>query len=166
MSVRELQKQFMLTATAAILIVMAVILGALNLYNYSRTFLTGFRVADYIAQSGGVMPSIVDEDQADLSPEAPYSVRYFTVWADETGQITAVHTDRIRSITREEAREAASAVHIGSPGGLSGHEPVLPAGLSFHGLFCRHSLVHFQMGPAARGQEHGYPEAVHYQCFS
>ena len=110
MSVRELQKQFMLTATAAILIVMAVILGALNLYNYSRTFLAGFRVADYIAQSGGVMPSIVDEDQADLSPEAPYSVRYFTVWADENGQITAVNTDRIRSITREEAREAASAV--------------------------------------------------------
>ena len=110
MSVRELQKQFTMTATAAILIVMAVILGTLNLYNYSRTFIAAYRVADYIAGAGGVMPSSIDDDHSDLSPEAPYSVRYFTAWTDERGEVTSVNTDRIRSITSEEAWEAASAV--------------------------------------------------------
>lgn len=110
MSVRELQKQFIMTATAAILIVMAVILGTLNLYNYSRTFLEASRIADYIAGAGGIMPYEVDDAETDFSPEAPYSVRYFTAWADENGEIISANTDRIRSITKEDAREAAFAV--------------------------------------------------------
>ena len=119
MSVRELQKQFILTATAAIMIVMTVLLVMVNLYNYSRTFLAEYRIADYIAEAGGVMPSAPDESETDLTPEMPYSLRYFTVWFDEDYKVTEVNMDRIYSVSDERARK--TAVLVAERHGSHGH---------------------------------------------
>ena len=41
----------------------------------------------------------------DFSEELPYSSRYFTVWADASGKITKVNTDRIFAVDYEKAVE-------------------------------------------------------------
>ena len=110
MSVRDLQKQFVMIAAAAIMIVMTVLLVMVNIYNYSRTFMAEYRIADYIAQAGGIMPADLDESAGNMAPEMPYSVRYFTVWFDGNQKVTDINMDRIYSVSDERALRAAESV--------------------------------------------------------
>ena len=127
----KLQKRFILISTVSILSVVTLVFGITLLLNLSSLNRNMDLLADRVSEGGGRFPGgFTDNGRPDkfphlkepgfnfITPETPFSTRYFTVFFNEDGETLRTSTESIYAITEEEAiRYAQMALNKGSERG-------------------------------------------------
>lgn len=126
--IRKLQRQFVLIAAGAVAILLTILLGVLNLYNFRATRQSVYARARLLAQQGGELTEFSGEeedggDEAELTVESPYQLRYFSVRLGDEGLVTGVNLSHIAAVNRSQAVQWARFVQ-----GRRRPEGLLPLG--------------------------------------
>ena len=128
--IRKLKIKFITIATLAISLVLIVLVGGINVYNYVSVVGGADRTLALIENGGGEFPQFrpngevggnngempLPEQKPDekpslkpdgISPEAPFETRYFSVRIDDNGEVESVNVDKIAAIDENTAEEYA-----------------------------------------------------------
>lgn len=129
--IRELRKKFIAASMLAILIVLALIIGIIDMANYLNVDKsTRQRMEMLIANEGsfenlkqqrmgmqppeeGTQPQMPQNRglfNNNIMKETPFDARYFSVDLDDAGAVSTIHLDSIASVTEEEATTMAAEV--------------------------------------------------------
>lgn len=129
-AVRKLQHKFILVSMAAVSIVLAIMLAAINVGNYLNVVSEADRRIDLIEENGGSIPQPSaagtqnggGRDARGQSPtrmpgaaagpgmsaETPFETRFFTVTVNASGRALRADTERIAAVDGDEARALAA----------------------------------------------------------
>lgn len=116
--IKTLQRKFIVTAMAAITILILVLLGTINVGNICLTGGQTKRMLAMLAENDGSIPPQMNPKEKEgpgfleppMNEDAAMSARYFLVRLDTEGQIVYVDVGRIASVTEEEAKELAQEI--------------------------------------------------------
>ena len=109
--IKRLKKKFIILATVSMIVLMGILVGVMNIINYSSVVRETDTILDILSQSNApsVEPmGIPDRPHPDLkafiphgmSPEVPYEARYFTAVVTKSGMIEETDFSRIISVDR------------------------------------------------------------------
>ena len=122
---KKLQRKFILIAMSSIAIVLIVLISTINLMNYQNVIRNADSLLIILSQHGGTFPTsreTIDKEKpyinetrpffsrAEISAEAAYNTRFFTVTLDEEGELFAVNTGRIHAVSASTAVDYASTL--------------------------------------------------------
>ena len=108
---KEASDKFALSAIISVLLVLILLVGGINLFNYRKIVSDSDRVLEILADNRGRFPDPVmregppgrrDNDRID-SPELSFETRYFSVAFDEDGSILFTNTGMIFAVSPEVA---------------------------------------------------------------
>ena len=120
---RKLRKSFVKITMLSAILVLAFLMGIVNLVNAVERKNNEMEILQYLADNGGRFPIYGKEDSDSpqdiseddfqvekekkfpgrhMTAETPYETRYFSVLLDEEGQVLSVDTSKIVSVSREE----------------------------------------------------------------
>lgn len=116
-----LRKKFILVSMCSMLAVLLGIVGGILSLGYQRIVIKADRVLVMLAENNGEFPDIEPERQPpefsqgkqwenQLSPEAPYETRFFSVTFDENGNSISARTGNIAAVQEEDAFTYAEEV--------------------------------------------------------
>lgn len=119
--IKDLQKRFILTSMTAITILLAVLLGALNVFNVIITNNESERMlercfADTNRKNGFTPPFPLQNNRkraffsAPITEDNALSARFFSVKLDDDGNVLFTDVDRISSVTEDEAVQYANSI--------------------------------------------------------
>ncbi|MDY3917565.1 MAG: HAMP domain-containing sensor histidine kinase [Candidatus Limivivens sp.] len=142
--IHRLRKNFILTAMASVIFVLAVLMGLINLLNYVEKDRKAAEVLEVLMENGGMFPEEekhvekpeekgAREENGDvpgmlgerpgprlkLSAEAPYETRYFVVVLNPDGSLVYTDTRKIAAVSAREAADMARKLQ--SEGKISGY---------------------------------------------
>ena len=122
----RLQRKFILICTVSVLTVIALVFGVILLLNVSSMNRNMDMLADQVSEGGGQFPGVFEEMPFPgnlppsndrnfdfITPETPFSTRYFTVFFHKDGEVDKTFTDQIYSVDEETAIEYAKTVMDG-----------------------------------------------------
>ena len=141
--IRKLRKKFIVAAIIAIFLVLAVLIGAINVLNYRSLVSDADGTLQILAENRGAFPRQMfreqdrpteplppPTDERDGGPfdarrggsgELAYQSRYFTAWFADGGGLARINLDNLASLTEEEASALAESVYAsGREKGFSG----------------------------------------------
>lgn len=117
--IKRLQRKFIISAMAAVTIVLSIIMIIINSVNYVNIIKSANNLLNILEDNNGVFPMeekdnphASDNDEKkppkmDISKEAPFQTRYFTVEITPEGNVYRVDTGKIAAISTETAKEYA-----------------------------------------------------------
>lgn len=114
--IKKLKTKFTILATVSVFVLMTVLVGSMNILNYSSTLKNTDITLDMLSKNTAPLrdkaPHANDNkpfiDLPDgMSPEVPYESRYFSVSFSEDGEIIETDISRIVSVAQEEAEKYA-----------------------------------------------------------
>lgn len=123
---KTLQKKFVITAMAAVSVLLLIMLGAINLLNFWQNGRQTDRLIGMLAQEAAgtprqepgnlpfpAMPKRIPGDffSPPVTEDNAMSARWFCVWFDREGNITDTDISRIFSVSAEEAEAYAKDVY-------------------------------------------------------
>lgn len=113
--VEKLRKKFILISVSAVFVVVFIIALSSNLANYAQIERNADELLDVLVENDGYFPKKVNHDfefklPPKMSPEAPFSTRFFTVKTDNQGNIFEVDTGKISAASNEQALNYANNV--------------------------------------------------------
>ena len=113
--VKILRRKFIIISVSAVFIVVFVIGLLNNVSNYSQIGKNADELLNILAENDGYFPRQDLQDPQfklppKMSPEAPFSTRFFTVKMDEKGNPIEVDTGKISSTTTNQALTYANTV--------------------------------------------------------
>ena len=128
--IKKLRTRFILTAILSVFIVLTVLIGGINLFNYRKVVSDSDGVLALLMDNGGSFPEMgmppAPSDNSGVpggpddrpggwtdrinSPEIAYESRYFTVEIAEDGTVSSSNTGRIAAIDKTKAEEYAMEV--------------------------------------------------------
>lgn len=124
--IRGLRRKFILVAMLSTFVVLAAILGTVNISNYYKMVERADEMTDLVSRDEGPFgdhaedkkppeqkqegKEISRDEQDRLSPETPFETRYFTVTADDNEKITSSDLDNIAAVDEETAPKYTEAV--------------------------------------------------------
>lgn len=118
----KLQKKFILISASSVFLVIMIIFVLINLLNISSMNNNLDALADRVSMGGGRFPEmsenpdykgdkpIPDSNLDFMTPETPFSTRYFTVWYDSNGDVVRINIESIYSVTEDMAKEFGKKV--------------------------------------------------------
>ena len=133
---KKLRRKLIAACMVSLAIVLAVILGGVNLMSYQKVVSDADTVLALLASNAGTFPQEQGGrpprqegdftqgkrdflGKADLSPETPYESRFFSVLLDGNGQVLLTDTDQIAAVDAEQASAYAQQVaQSGRTGGF------------------------------------------------
>lgn len=127
--IKTLQRKFIVTAMAAITILILVLLGTLNVGNICLTGRQTKQMIRMLSENDGNAPPQMELKERErpgffeppMNEDIAMSARYFLVRFDTEGQIVYADVERIASVTEEEAKELAQELFdAGKKSGRSG----------------------------------------------
>ena len=140
---QKLKKSFVKITMVSAILVLALLMGIVNLANAVERRNNEIEILQYLADNGGRFPINGKEDPdgpqdvsedgfqgekgkkfsgRHMTAETPYETRYFSVLLDEEGEVLSVDTSKIASITEEEAADLANRLQReGKNSGRSGY---------------------------------------------
>ncbi len=146
--IRKLQRKFIAAAIVAVFLVLAILIGSINVINYRGMIVQADRTLQILAANKGVFPRQMFKPDhpadtglpAETEPallqdagpgilgirrggdgELAYQTRYFTVWFMQDGAFSRIDLDNLASLTEEEAKTLAQDVYAtGRAKGFSG----------------------------------------------
>ena len=141
--IRKLRKKFIVAAIIAVFLVLAVLIGAINVLNYRSLVSDADGTLQILAENRGAFPRQMfreqdrpteplppPTDERDGGPfdarrggsgELAYQSRYFTAWFADGGGLARINLDNLASLTEEEASALAESVYAsGREKGFSG----------------------------------------------
>jgi hypothetical protein len=127
----NLRRKFILVSAFSVSLVFVLIFGIIYIISTSQLNATMDILTDVISKNGGVFPDfdklerpsapVGFHNETFLSPDTPFSTRFFTVWLDKDNQVLRENTEQT-SIDSKEAREyAAKALGSGEERGWVSH---------------------------------------------
>lgn len=127
----NLRRKFILVSAFSVSLVFVLIFGSIYIISTSQLNATMDILTDVISKNGGVFPDfdklerpsapVGFHNETFLSPDTPFSTRFFTVWLDKDNQVLRENTEQT-SIDSKEAREyAAKALGSGEERGWVSH---------------------------------------------
>lgn len=124
--IQKLRFKFVALAMGLLFLVLAVIMGIVNLLNYREVVANADSILALLAANGGRFPDApgMGGKPADpnFSPELPYESRYFTVLLDSSGDVSLTDTGKIKAIDTETAiAYAQKAWKLGRASGFNGN---------------------------------------------
>ena len=124
--IQKLRFKFVALAMALLFLVLAVIMGIVNLLNYRQVVANADSILELLAANGGHFPDApgmgVKPAGPNFSPELPYESRYFTVLLDSSGDVSLTDTGKIKAIDTETAiAYAQKAWKLGRASGFNGN---------------------------------------------
>ena len=105
----KLRKKLVAVAMLSLFIVLFIIMGAVNILNYTRMVDDAERTIKILKENKGTFPKPNDGPWHDMdmvkgmSPETPYETRYFSVLMDGDGNVVTVDTGKIAGTDTDEA---------------------------------------------------------------
>lgn len=136
--ITSLRKKFILAAMLSTFVVLAVIMGAVNILNYQRIVKRADDLIDYLAENDGVFEarfpeggfeqkrntSLSGEEKKDskfgdfkgirhFNEETPFATRFFTVFLNEAEEVTEINIRKIASVDEQEAGKYVEKVIAG-----------------------------------------------------
>lgn len=119
--IKKLQKRFVSVAMLAVIIVITLIMGIINIVNYFTIVKSSDQMTEMISENGGFFPhqnfdpnaipdKIRDKKEIIASPEAPYETRFFTVEFNGNKDVNKINTGSIAAVSREDAVEIAKDI--------------------------------------------------------
>ena len=110
--IKRLKKKFIILATASMLILMTILVGIMNIVNYSSVVTETNTILDILSGlnapfgNGQETPDKPPQDIKDfiphgMSPEVPYESRYFTAMVTKDGDIEETDFSKIISVDKE-----------------------------------------------------------------
>lgn len=113
--VEILRRKFIIISVSAVFIVVFVIGLFSNLSNYSQIGRNADELLNILAENDGYFPKPNDVDikyklPPKISPEAPFSTRFFTVKMDKLHNVIEVDTGKISSTSTDQALSYANKV--------------------------------------------------------
>lgn len=125
--IKKLQRKFVAVAMLSLFIVLLIIIGTVNILNYSRMADDAQRTINILKENDGsfpkpdMMPGHGKDMFKGMSPEAPYESRYFSVLMDGSGNVSTIDTGKIAGTDTDEAAEyAAKVLECGRISGFMG----------------------------------------------
>lgn len=138
--IKQLRRKLIAACMISLAIVLAVILGGVNLMSYQKVVADADTVLALLGSNDGEFPKLHSGPEAPpdgeismdrgtgkrdllgtkgLSPETPYESRFFSVILDESGQVVQTDTGQIAAVDDESAElYAHSAVESGHTAGF------------------------------------------------
>lgn len=106
---RRLRRRFLALGTCAVILIVVVVLGALNLASFYGEARNIESVLLYIARNHGAIPVRRAAESADFdyTPEFTYQTRYFYALFRADGTVESIDISHISAVRREEAIERA-----------------------------------------------------------
>lgn len=115
--IKRLRKKFILVTTCSVLAVLVLIVGIINIVNYSKVVENADRIVSFLQDGGGSFGGDKFDRPQDgefngghqrpMSPETPFETRFFTVILDGNGAVMTVNTDKIASVDQTQAADYA-----------------------------------------------------------
>lgn len=125
--IKKLQRKFVAVAMLSLFIVLLIIIGTVNILNYTRMTDDAQRTINILKENDGsfpkpdMKPGHSKEMFKGMSPEAPYESRYFSVLMDGSGNVSTIDTGKIAGTDTDEAAEyAAKVLECGRTSGFMG----------------------------------------------
>lgn len=124
--IKKLRLKFIAVSLVSVFLVLLVIMGSINIMNYSGMVADCESVLDVLAENGGSFPnrrefrggrqgkqekkdfSVFGDNE--LSPEMAFETRFFTAKLDCQGNVISVNTGMVAAVDSDEAAELAQAV--------------------------------------------------------
>ena len=137
--IQHLRGKFIAISMLSMFLVLALIIGSINLLNYRKVLSDADRTLDYLAQNDGDFPNFSPDFKENSSQipkeefshdmdshppvpnftdETPYESRYFSVLY-ENHSVSEVKTSRISAVSTEDAESFAESVYSGPQRGFS-----------------------------------------------
>lgn len=149
--IERLRRKFIIISMLSVIAVLGVIISVSNVSNYLKIDRDTDALLEFIILNGGRFPKQGKnmKDHGGMSPEAPFSTRFFTVNLDPYGTAETIDTGKIAAVTTKEAREYADlAFHKGKESGFLGiykyKSEKTDRGMMFVFLDCRKEFETFQ----------------------
>ncbi len=112
--IKKLRIKFIATAMCSVFAVLAVIIGAINIANYCNINERADRLLSVLESNGGYFPKPGEEEKKEpkkdelhepkeLSPEAPFDTRYFTVTLSDGGELVSADVGKIAAVSENDA---------------------------------------------------------------
>lgn len=119
--IEKLRRKFIVISMGSIFAVLAVIVLFINLSGYFQINRQADRMMQLITENNGHFPKVQKFEEepfdaerkpkfSDVSPEAPFSTRFFTVTADAERNVVTVDTGKIAATTTTEATAYAREI--------------------------------------------------------
>lgn len=121
--IERLRRKFIIISMCSVFAVLGVIISISNISNYMQISRDSDAMLEFISFNGGHFPKKGNymKEHSNMSPEAPFSTRFFTVNLDLNGTVQTIDTGKIAAVTTKEAKEYAAKVYEkGKPSGLIG----------------------------------------------
>ena len=125
--IKKLRRKLVAVAMLSLFIVLLIIIGTVNILNYTRMVDDAQRTISILKENDGSFPKpdMTPGHDKDIfkgmSPEAPYESRYFSVLMDANGNVSTIDTGKIAGTDTDEAAEyAARAFESGMSAGFMG----------------------------------------------
>lgn len=112
----KLKKKFIVTALCAISIVLFLVLGIINGFNYFHNLQESNRILTILLDNNGNFPHQQMQPKEKkrvpgLGPETPFETRYFSVTVKSDGTVISLDTSHINAIDEEQAISYAKQVY-------------------------------------------------------
>lgn len=125
--IKKLRTKLVAVAMLSLFIVLLIIIGTVNIVNYTRMVDDAQRTINILKENDGNFPKPDmsfghDKDMfKGMSPEAPYESRYFSVLLDADGNVNTIDTGKIAGTDTDEAAQyAKKALASGKESGFMG----------------------------------------------
>lgn len=126
--IRKLRVRFVAASMLSLLLVLSVILGGLNIFNYRSIVSDIDSVLSLLRESGGALPEALgDFDWREAgpryqSPELPYEIRFFSALLNGEGDVLSTETEYIFAVDEENVNAyAQKAWQSGNASGFVGN---------------------------------------------
>lgn len=112
---RRLRHRFILLGTGAVILIVVIVLGALNLAGFYVEGQSIDSVLTYITRHHGAIPARAasDPEGFDYTPEFIYQTRYYWVAFDADGGVDSAAVTHIAAVNLEEACKTAECIREG-----------------------------------------------------
>ncbi len=126
--IRKLQRKFIMITMMSLTLVMALLVGSINVINFHQTDRLVRGTIKLLADNQGKFPKFEKEkpphnkpDSGLMNEETPYVTRYFSVEVNENSSIGKIDTSHITAVTSEDAAEyTAKVLSNGNSSGYKG----------------------------------------------
>lgn len=116
--IKKLRLKFIIIAMCSVFAVLAIIIGTINIVNYTNVEKNANHLVNLLKDGGGGFGGNFEDDkdfterpQMPMSPETPFETRFFTVEFNNEGQVVSVNVDRIAAVDEAKAKEYAENLH-------------------------------------------------------
>lgn len=115
--IKKLQIKFIVLSMMALFVLLSVIVTGMNVINYNSVVAEADRTLSILAKNGGTFPDFKMDNKKkfphNMSPEAPYETRYFSVLLDKNGEMIHADTGKIKAVDTQQAIDYAAKIVSG-----------------------------------------------------